>query len=65
MKIHRDGGYVELVIILLTTVIIALLVWKFGFLGLGSGGGRSVPQEDLQALQKARDLKATLEQRYR
>ena len=61
--IYGNGGYVGLIMVLITTVIIAFLVWKFGFLAPGSGVGRGAPQEDLRAIEQAKLLKQTLEQR--
>lgn len=68
MKNHKNGGYSALIILLITVAIMALILWKSGFFGavgdMEKGTSRTTPQEDLQALQKAKDLKTSLEQRY-
>jgi hypothetical protein len=64
IKFVKNGGYVGLIMMLVSVVIIALLVWKFGSFG-GSGGVKTTPQEDLQAIQKAQAIKDVLEQRDR
>ena len=65
MKIPKNGGYVGLIMMLISVVIIALLVWKFGLLAGGGGGVRATPQEDLQAIKAAQAVKDALEQRDR
>jgi hypothetical protein len=64
-KILKNSGYMGLIMMLISVVIMALLVWKFGLLAGKSGGVKATPQEDLQAIQKAQDLKNALEQRDR
>jgi hypothetical protein len=62
---NKNGGWVGLAMMLITVVIMALLVWKFGVATSKSGGMKTIPQEDLQAIQKAQELKNAMEQRDR
>lgn len=61
----NEKGFVGIIFLLISIALIAFLVWNYGFApGVGKTQ-REVPQEDLEILEQARDLKGALEQRYR
>lgn len=62
---HKNGGYVGLILMLVSVVIMAFLVWKFGVFTGSAREQRNGPQEDLSAIQQAQALKDALEQRDR
>jgi hypothetical protein len=69
IKTIKNSGYVGLLIMLIITVaIMALIMWKSGFfkvVGESVGTEKAAEQENLQAIQNARNLKDALEQKDR
>lgn len=64
-KIHKNNGYVGLVFMLISVVVMAFLVWRFGVFTGNNQTQRGVQSQDLQAIQQTQILKDALEQRDR
>ncbi len=66
MNVHsRQSGYVGLLALLITAAIIGLLVWRsylFGTSTSSEAKGQNVIEQDMRAIDAAKDIKTKLEQ---
>jgi hypothetical protein len=63
MKKYRNGGYAGILALLLGTVIMFLILWKFNPFTANNNGVQNSAEQDIQAVQRAKILKDKLEQR--
>ena len=67
MYMNRDksGGYAGLISLLITSLIMAILFWRMDlFSGNSKNGGVPPVEQNLNAIQAAKDAKQLIENRY-
>jgi type II secretory pathway component PulJ len=60
-----SGGYIGLLTLLVSIVIIAMIAWKLNLFGERNEGENNAIQQDMQAIEQAKLLKDALERRNR